>query len=61
MEYEISYNGLKNITGYLYFNVTGLKTFTDYTIKVSSINNVTKAIDRKNGSTILFKTVSGRK
>ena len=61
MEYEISYNGVKNTTGNLYLNVTGLKTFTKYTITVSSINNVTKAIDRKNGSRISFKTVSGRK
>ena len=61
MEYEISYNGVRNITGNLYLNVTGLKAFTDYTITVSSINNVTKAIGRKNESTISFKTFSGRK
>ena len=61
MEYEITYNGVKKITGNLYLNVTGLKTFTVYTITVSSINNVTKAIDRKNGSRISFKTFSGRK
>ena len=67
MEYEISWYKTekpkdgKETTGNLYFNVTGLKTFTYYTITVSSINNVTKAISRNNGSTISFKTFSGRK
>ena len=70
MEYEISWykteepkdqNPAKETTGNLYFNLTGLDTFTFYTVNVSSVNNVTKAIGRINGSTISFKTFSGRK
>jgi len=59
VEYEISYDGYKHTTRNLYFNATGLKAFTYCTLKVSSINNVTKAIDQKNGSMISFKTSPG--
>ena len=70
MEYEISWyktekpkdgKPTKETTGNLYFNLTGLDTFSFYTVNVSSVNNVTKAIDLNNGSTISFKTFSGRK
>ena len=43
------------------FYLTGLNTFTYYTVTISAVNNITKAINRKYSESVSFKTLSGCK
>ena len=45
----------------LYYNLTGLNTFTTYNITVYAVNNVTAATGIKASSKTHFRTNSGRK
>ena len=61
LAYEIQYGYNLRRTRHLYFSLTGLKRLAYHTVTVIAVNNVTRAINRRNGITVYFKTTSGCK
>ena len=47
------------VTAELSFTLTNLKAYFVYNITVFAVNNVTKAIGRRNGNKLYFRTLSG--
>ena len=61
LAYEIRYGYNVRRTKHLYLSLTGLKRLTYYSATVVAVNNVTYAINKRNGVTVYFKTKSGCK
>ena len=65
MNYPVDFKQSALFTRYsttnLYYNLTGLNTYTTYNVTVYAVNNVTVATGKKEFSKIRFRTNSGRK
>ena len=61
LQYKLSYGFTSLMTKQPFANLTGLDTFADYEVTISSRNNVTDAIGIFSSDAIRFKTMSGRK